>query len=267
MSESGPVVVVTGASSGIGRATAIALASRGYRVGLIARRREVLDSVAAEIAGADGRASVATADVGDRDALRSAIAAIVGELGPIEVMIANAGYGVPTGVDPLNTAEVEETFRVNVLGVVYSIESVLPAMLRRGSGQIVAISSLAAFKGLPGESAYCASKAAVNAYLEGLRIATRDRGVAIATVCPGFVDTPMNTMDAAATPFLITAEAAGRKIARVVDRRRSGLVRFPVSMALLMTLIARLPDSIVARLVGHEHGPVEPRPAPAISGE
>ena len=78
-----------------------------------------------------------------------------------------------------------------LVGLIYSIEAVLPAMLRRGTGHLVAISSLAAFKGLPGESAYCASKAAVNAYMEGLRIELRRRGVAAATVCPGFIDTPM----------------------------------------------------------------------------
>jgi short-subunit dehydrogenase len=96
----------------------------------------------------------------------------------------------------------------------------------------------------------------VNAYMEGLRIELRRRGVAVATVCPGFVDTPMNTMEAAATPFLMTAEAAARRIARVVDRRRSGVVKFPGPMAALMALIARLPDPIVARLVGHP-APVE----------
>jgi short-subunit dehydrogenase len=245
------VIIVTGASSGIGRATALELAARGHLVGLIARRRDRLESLAADIKGSGGTAVAESADVGDRDALHRAIGEIARQLGPIDVLVANAGYGVATTLDPLNTRDVEETIRVNVLGVIYSIEAVLPGMLRRGSGHLVAISSLAAFKGLPGESAYCASKAAVNAYMEGLRIELRRRGVAVATVCPGFVDTPMNTMEAAATPFLMTAEAAARRIARVVDKRRSGVVKFPGPMAALMALIARLPDPIVARLVGH----------------
>ena len=103
-------------------------------------------------------------------------------------MVANAGFGAPTQLDPLNTADVEETIRVNVLGVIYSVEAVLPGMLARRHGHVLAISSLAAFKGLPGESAYCASKAAVNAYMEGLRIALRPKGVVVTTVCPGFVE-------------------------------------------------------------------------------
>jgi short-subunit dehydrogenase len=258
MQEPGRVVVITGASSGIGRELALELGSRGYRLGLIARRGDLLEAVAADVRKAGGSATVATADVGDRDALRRAVAEVVDRLGPIDVMVANAGFGAATHLDPLNVVDVETTFRVNVLGVVYSIEAVLPAMLGRRTGQIVAISSLAAYKGLPGESAYCASKAAVNAYVEGLRIALRGRGVAVATVCPGFIDTPMNTMDAAATPFLMTAEAAARRIARVIVRRRSGVVRFPWPMAVLTMLLARLPDAVVARLVGHGH----PKPTP-----
>jgi short-subunit dehydrogenase len=249
MHEPRPVAIVTGASSGIGRALAVMLAARGYRIGLIARRLEVLEGLAAEIRSEGGTAVAASADVGDRNELRSAVARVVDDLGPVDIMVANAGFGVHTTLDPLNFEDVETTFRVNVLGVVYSIEAVLPSMLARRTGQIVAVSSLAAFKGLPGESAYCASKAAVNAYTEGLRIMLHGRGVAVATVCPGFVDTPMNTMESA-TPFLMTANAAARRISRVIERRRSGVICFPWPMAILTRLIARLPDALVARLVG-----------------
>ncbi len=247
-----PVVIVTGASSGIGWALARRLGAEGYRVGLIARRRTALDAAVGTIVAAGGAAVAAVADVGDRAMLRTAVADIERQLGPADVMVANAGYGMPTRLDPLNTAEVEQTFRVNVMGVIYSIEAVLPGMLARGRGHLVAISSLAAFKGLPGESAYCASKAAVNAYMEGLRIALRTRGVVVTTVCPGFVQTPMTTMNTA-MPFLMSADAAAVRIARVIARRRGGVVRFPWPMAILMSLVARLPDAVVARLV-----PLEP---------
>ncbi len=258
-----PVAVVTGASSGIGRALALELAGRGYQVGLVARRRKALEDLAAEIKTHGGKAQVAAADVGDRQALHAAIQQIERALGPVDVIVANAGLGTPTRLAPLNVADVEDTFRVNVLGVVYSIEAVLPGMLDRGWGQLVAVSSMAAFKGLPGESAYCASKAAVNLYMEGLRIALRNRGIAVTTVCPGFVATAITPMDAAAAPFEITAEAAARRIARAIDRRQSGLIRFPWPMALLMALICRLPDSLVAHLVGHEEGRARPTDAPS----
>ncbi len=227
------------------------MGSTGYRVGLIARRRDELEAVASRIAVA----AFAVADVGDRAALRSAVAEVEGRLGPADVMVANAGFGMPTRLDPLNIADVEQTIRVNLMGVIYSVEAVLPGMLARGRGHLLAISSLAAFKGLPGESAYCASKAAVNAYMEGLRIALRTKGVVVTTVCPGFVQTPMTPMDASATPFLMSADAAARRIARLIARRRGGVACFPMPMALLTALIARLPDAVVARLVRVEAGP------------
>ena len=247
-SAAGPVVIITGASSGIGRALALRLGAAGARIGLIARRREPLEAASAAIAAVGGTAVAAVADVGDRAALRAAFAEVEHQLGPPDVLVANAGFGVPTLLDPLNTADVEATLRINVLGVVYAVEAVLPGMLSRRSGHLLAVSSLAAFKGLPGESAYCASKAAVNAYMEGLRIALRPRGVVVTTVCPGFVATSMTPMNSA-TPFLISAEAAAGRIARLIARRTSGVVRFPLPMALLTTLIARLPDALVARLV------------------
>jgi short-subunit dehydrogenase len=257
----GRVTIVTGASSGIGRALAFRLASSGCRVGLIARRGDLIDGAAREIGAAGGVAAAAAADVGDRPALRAAIAELESRLGPIDVMVANAGFGAPTQLAPLNTDDVEQTIRVNVLGVIYSIEAVLPGMIARKSGHLVAISSLGAFKGLPGESAYCASKAAVNAYMEGLRIALRTKGVVVATVCPGFVETPMTKMNSA-MPFMMSADAAARRIARLIEKRRGGVYRFPLPMSILMSVIARLPDAIVARLVE-----VEPQPEPVSKAE
>jgi short-subunit dehydrogenase len=221
---------------------------------LIARRQAELESAADEINASGGKARVAQADVGDRSSLRSAIQSIEDHFGPVDIMVANAGFGAPTHLEPLNTADVETTIRVNVMGVIYAIESVLPSMLQRKRGHVLAISSLAAFKGLPGESAYCASKAAVNAYLEGLRIATRKRGVIVTTVCPGFVSTPMTPMDSA-TPFIMSADAAAARIARLIARRKGGVVCFPLPMTLLMRLIARLPDAIVARMIGQNPPP------------
>ncbi len=251
------VAIVTGASSGIGRALAVQLGSSGYRVGLIARRATALEATAATIVAAGGSAALAVADVGNRSALRAAIGSVVDQLGPVDEMVANAGFGSPTRLDPLNTADVEETIRVNVMGVIYSIEAVLPGMIERRRGHLLAVSSLAAFKGLPGESAYCASKAAVNAYMEGLRIALRSKGVTVTTVCPGFVQTAMTPMDSA-TPFIMPAEEAAGRIASLIARRRGGLVCFPLPMTLLMSLIARLPDAIVARLIGAEPGQAPP---------
>jgi short-subunit dehydrogenase len=247
--EGRQVAIVTGASSGIGHALAIQLGAAGYRLGLIARRRAELDATAATIVSAGGKAFAAVADVGERPALHSAIGSLADQLGPVDVLVANAGFAAPTRLDPLNTEDVEAMIRVNLVGVIYSIEAVLPGMLKRRRGHLLAISSLAAFKGLPGESAYCASKAGVNAYLEGLRISLRTKGITVTTICPGYVKTAMAPMNSA-TPFLMTAEAAAARIMRVIAKQKGGVVSFPLPMALLSSLSARLPDALVAWFMG-----------------
>jgi short-subunit dehydrogenase len=184
-------------------------------------------------------------------------------LGPVDLLVANAGVGVPTLLDPVNIEAVEETFRVNVMGVIYSIDAVLPLMLARGSGHIAAVSSLGAYKGLPGESAYCASKAAVNVYLEGLRVPLRARGVAVTTICPGFVRTPMTAPNTFAMPFVLEADAAAARIARAL-RRRAKVVNFPWPMAVLMKLTRWAPDWLMARVFHHYlENPPMPEGSPA----
>src|SRR5947208_509081 len=146
------VAVVTGASSGIGWSLARVLAAEGARVGLVARRQDQLDALAAEIRARGGTAAVAAADVGDRRQAVGAIHQLAAQLGPVDLLVANAGVGAPTLLEPLNVETVEKMVRVNLLGVVYAIEAVLPSMLERRHGHLAAVSSLAAYKGLPGES-------------------------------------------------------------------------------------------------------------------
>jgi len=260
----GTVAVVTGASSGIGAALARRLAAEGCRVGLVARRPDRLADLAGEIRATGGTAAVATADVGDRDQVSAAFAALRGELGPVDLLVANAGVGVPTTLEPVNTPAVEEMFRVNVLGVVYAIEAVLPEMLRRATGHIAAVSSLAGFLGLPGESGYCATKAAVNTYLDGLRIHLRGRGVRVTTLCPGFVRTPMTAVNDFHMPWLLEADEAARRMVRALRRGRK-VYRFPWPMSLLIRLAGWLPDWALARVMHdyNENPPGLPAPTPA----
>src|ERR1019366_5387919 len=145
---------------------------------------------------------------GDGEQNHHAIREVVDKLGPVDLLVANAGVGAPTNLDPVNITDVEQMFRVNVFGMIYAVEAVLPGMLKRGNGHIAAVSSLAAYKGLPGESAYCASKAAVNAYMEGLRIHLRDKRIAVTTICPGFVKTPMTDVNEFKMPWVLEADEA-----------------------------------------------------------
>lgn len=239
--------MVTGASSGVGRALAVALAARGARVGATARRGELLDELARQVRAAGGTIATAVADVADRDALHAAMRSLEAVHGPTDLLIANAGISHPTGAAAMNVPGVEEVLRVNFFGVVYAVEAVLPGMLARGAGHVVGVSSLAAFKGLPGAAAYCASKAAVNNYLEGLRIELRRSGVAVTAVCPGFVNTPI-VANNPTMPFLMEPAAAADRILNALPRR-PGLYRFPRRMAALMWLAKWAPDWLIARAV------------------
>jgi short-subunit dehydrogenase len=259
MSLANQVAVITGASSGIGWALARELARQQCHVGLVARRKEPLDKLAEEIRQAGGTAATSVADVSDRAQIQAGVEELRGRLGPIDLLVANAGVGAPTILEPLNLGDVEKMFRINLLGVIYSIAAVLPEMLRRGQGHLAAISSLGAYKGLPGESAYCASKAAVNTYLEGLRIQLRGRGIAVTTICPGFIKTPMTDVNNFHMPFLMTAGKAARKIARALRRRRK-VYNFPWQTSLLMKLTRWLPDWVMARTMANynENPPMPP---------
>jgi short-subunit dehydrogenase len=238
--------VITGASSGIGRELAKILAGQGCKVGLIARRKENLDGLAEQIRQAGGFAAIAPADVGDRAQVLAAVADLRHHLGPIDLLIANAGVGVPTLLQPFNIVDVERMIRVNLLGTIYAIEAVLPEMLERRHGHLAAVSSLSAYKGFPGESGYCASKAAVNSYMEGLRIHLRDKGIAVTTICPGFVRTPMTEINKFHMPWLLEADEAARRIVRALARRRK-VYNFPWQTACLMKLTRWLPDWVLAR--------------------
>ena len=163
------VAVITGASSGIGRALAIELAREGYRVGLIARRADLLEAVVARIRDEGGSADCVPAAVTGRDEIRQAMGALTERLGPIDLLVANAGIALGTDALVPAAESLEAEFRVNVFGVFYAIEAVVPSMLERGGGHVVAISSLAAHRGLPGAAGYCASKAALTRLVEGLR--------------------------------------------------------------------------------------------------
>ena len=241
------------------------LARRGARVGLIARRGPALEELAAEIRGEGGVAAVAVADVADSLRMREAVAQLAEAIGPIDLMVANAGIGVPTTLEPVNIEVVEETIRVNVLGVIYAIDAVLPAMLARGSGQIVGISSLAAYKGMPGESAYCASKAAVNSYLEALRVQVRGRGIAVSTICPGFIRTPM-TSTMTFMPFALSADEAAARIVAALARRVK-VYNFPWQTASMMWFARLLPDWLLAMAFRDhlEHPPMPEGMSPSRS--
>ena len=242
------VALITGASSGIGLELARRLATEGTKVALVARRKDLLEGLAAEIHAAGGTALPLPCDVRERMPMHAAVAQAARELGPIDLLIANAGVGHIIPADSFDAALFEDTIRTNLLGPVYAIEAVLPSMLSRHEGHIVGVSSMAAYRGFPMTHAYCASKSALNMFLEGLRAEIFDRGVRITTVCPGFVRTPMTARQRGAMPFLLEADEAARRILRAVRAGRR-VYNFPWPMAALMTVVRMLPSAVLDRAV------------------
>lgn len=248
MTFANQVAIVTGASSGIGWHIARELARQGARVGLVARRGELLATLAQEITQAGGTAAFATADVSQRESVVAAVQVLMDQLGPADLVVANAGVGAPTTISPINIHDFEKMYRVNVFGVVYSFEAVLPSMIERQQGHLAAVSSMAGYKGLPGEWGYTSSKAAMNNLLEGLRIQMRDHGITVTNICPGFIKTPMTAKNDFWMPFLLEADDAARRIVRALARK-SKVYHVPWQMGLFMWLTARLPDWLVARVM------------------
>ncbi|HEY8226158.1 MAG TPA: SDR family NAD(P)-dependent oxidoreductase [Pyrinomonadaceae bacterium] len=224
--------MVTGASSGIGRALAVAIARRGARVGLIARRASVLDEVVSEIDSNSGMALAIAADVQDAEALRTATHHLAETFGPIDMLIANAGIGTTTHSSKLEPDEVASVLRVNVIGAANSVAAVLPQMISRRQGHLVAIASLAAYRGLAKSGAYCASKAALSALFESLRIDLRGSGVNVTIIYPGFIKTPL-TAGRARMPYLLELDEAVEKIIRAIERQKKSY-SFPWQLATIM---------------------------------
>ncbi len=233
-----PTALITGASTGIGHALALELARRGYAVGLVARRAELLEEAAQAIRAAGGTAAWAVADVTDRAAMEAAAARIEAEIGPIDLLVANAGGGPPAPAHKVPVDAVLESMSLNFNGALFAAGAVLPGMLARKRGHISVVSSVASFRGMPTQGAYCASKAAISTLFEAWRIDLRGSGIAVTTIHPGFVATPLTAKNKAPMPFLLSAEQAARIIASGLARRDADIT-FPWQLRILMGWLLR----------------------------
>jgi hypothetical protein len=236
------VTFLTGASSGIGRSLALRLALQGETIAAVARRKPLLDTLVEEIAQAGGRALAVPCDVTDHTRVFAAVEEIQAVLGPIDRLIANAGGGEPTFVETFNAAHIQRVFALNVEGTANCIEAVLPDMLQRGAGHIVAVSSLAAYRGLPSAAAYSAAKAALSNMIESLRIDLKPHGIAVTLLCPGFVRTRSSTKQKR-KPFQLEVEEAARRMARAIAVKKS-YYAFPFPLVLVAAFGRILPPSL-----------------------
>jgi short-subunit dehydrogenase len=183
-------VLVTGASSGIGRLLALRMAADGARLALVARRERELESLADDIRAAGGEAQTFVCDVGDREQALATANRVVDALGSIDVLVNNAGYGHHRRFLDWDLEDIERVIRVNYLGAVYFTKALLPAMVERGRGWVVFIASAAGRIAPADETAYAASKHAMVGLAEALSLEVEEAGVHVLTVCPGAIRTP-----------------------------------------------------------------------------
>ncbi len=250
-------VFITGASSGIGESLARHYATADSVVGLAARRQDLLENLAKRLPG--GAATYAL-DVTDTAALQAAATDFIARFGLPDIVIANAGISVGTsGGEIADSAKLQRLLQVNVVGMAASLAAFAPAMKSAGRGTLVGISSVAGFRGLPGSGAYSASKAAATTWLESLRVELAGSGVAVVTICPGFIDTPMTQVNRYRMPFLMSSDEAARRFARAIEAKRRIAV-IPWQMAVVGSLLRALPawayDKLMAR------APRKPRDLP-----
>jgi short-subunit dehydrogenase len=243
--------LITGAGSGIGRQLAIDLSKEGWAVSAIDLHEEGLTKLALELANRPF--AWAAADVTERDALNAAVAELEAKNGPVDLLIASAGVGFETSALTYNAADIETIIRVNLIGVSNSIAAVLPGMIERRRGHLVALSSLASYRGIPRMAGYCASKSGVSALMEAIRVEVKPLGIAATTICPGWIHTAMTAdLDLKDQPVMAVDVAASHILGAI--RRKLPAYSFPRSAArrlgLLRWLPASLSDWLLVRMVG-----------------
>lgn len=264
MTESGqpqPLrVFITGASSGIGEALARHYGGLGATLGVTGRRADRLREVVAPLAAPCATYPV---DVRDAIAMQDAAADFMTRFGVPDIVIANAGVSHGTLTEYAADIEVfEEIVDVNVFGMVRTFQPFIEPMRAARAGRLVGIASVAGVRGLPGAAAYSASKSAAITYLESLRVELGASGVRVVCVMPGYIDTPMTRINPYPMPFLLQADDAAARIARVIASGRARAV-VPWQMAIVARLLGWMPiwlyDALFARAPRKPRKPRKPK--------
>ncbi len=249
MNWNNKVIFLTGASSGIGEALAIDFAKKGAILGLLARREDLLKSLAKKCEMVGGKARVYACDVTDAQGVADATADLRNEFGQIDVLICNAGVGAPKHAKDLVNAEVKKVFEINFMGAVHAVTAVLPQMIERKSGHLVAISSLAGFRGIPFSASYSASKGAMTNFFESMRLDLIGSGVDVTIIQPGFIKTPLTSGRENKMPFIMELDDAIPYFVRAIEKKKR-FSAFPWQLATTVRLARIFPAWLYDRIAG-----------------
>ena len=244
------VVFLTGASSGIGEALALEMAKRGAILGLLARRESLLRDLSAKCERLGTAARAFPCDITDEYSVNDAAQTLRNEFGKIDVLVANAGIGGGGGhAKDLKPQDFRRVIDTNLVGSVNAVSAVLPQMLDRNDGQIVAISSLAGFRGLPKSAAYCASKAGMTAYFESVRLDVQRKGVSVTIIQPGFIKTPLTSGRKNKMPFLMELEDSVPLFLKAIEKKKK-FAAFPWQLATFVRAGRMFPAWLYDKIAG-----------------
>jgi NAD(P)-dependent dehydrogenase (short-subunit alcohol dehydrogenase family) len=240
-SFSNRVALITGAASGIGQQLALSLAAEGARIAALDRNSEGLDQLAGELKGKT--VSCAVADVTDLAAVRSAVTRMEEQLGPTDLLVASAGIGIETPAVTFRVEDFTAQIQVNLIGIINTLDAVLPGMCQRGHGHIAALSSMASYRGLPHLGGYCASKSGVNSLFDSLRVELGQHGIVMTTICPAWIRTPLTTPLGLPEKDIMEVDDAVRIILAGL-RARKPFLAFPTWSAWQARLLRHTPRPI-----------------------
>jgi short-subunit dehydrogenase len=233
-------VFITGASSGIGKALALAYAKRGYSVGLTARREDILQDVAQACEKLGGTPFVYRLDVQDAEKCKSVADQFMTDAGSIDIAIANAGIGGDDGLFSGDSNQINTILNTNILGVTNTLIPFIPAMKAQNSGALVCISSVASFMPLPFHGGYSSSKIAIRMILDSWRPTLQKYMIKTVSICPGFVDTPIVKGPARRFPMK-SAEDAAEQFLKVIDLGYSTYI-YPWPYRILVLIVKLTPE-------------------------
>lgn len=235
------IVFITGASSGIGEYVAYEYAKQGATIGLAARRKELLEKVSAKCEELGGKTIICETDVTNQSATKMVIDDFIIKSGGIDIVIANAGISGKTDITSGNSNEINRMLSTNILGVTNTVIPALPTMLKQQSGQVVILSSIAGFRGLPGRSGYSASKAAVRFMANSWRSSFAKDGISFTTICPGFIDTDMTNKHKYHMPFLMDVDVFAKKMVNAIEKKKKTYI-VPWQWRFVVPLIKAVPE-------------------------